>query len=112
MAGAGHHLGGGRSASAGRLPRTGRRDAPAPARAFSRSGEKSPHGRFGAVWGGYGRGSKLSRRGKPHVLVHVSTYQGSILEFRFFEPPYVKVPLVSIPYEEFVNLIVGLVAIW
>ena len=27
----------------------------------------------------YGCGSKLNRRGKPQVLVHVSTYQGSIL---------------------------------
>ena len=33
-----------------------------------------------------GCGSKLERRGKPQVLVHVSTYQGSILEFQFFEP--------------------------
>ena len=29
--------------------------------------------------------SKLSRRGKPQVLGHASTYQGPILEFRFFE---------------------------
>ena len=32
---------------------------------------------FGQV--GYGCGSKLNRRGKPQVVVHVSTYQGSIL---------------------------------
>ena len=39
----------------------------------------------------HGCGSKLNRRGKPQVFVHVSTYQGSILEFRFFEPqPHVS----------------------
>ena len=27
----------------------------------------------------FGCGSKLTRRGKPRVLVHVYTYQGSIL---------------------------------
>ena len=42
----------------------------------------------------YGCGSKLKRRGKPQVLVHVSTCQGSILEFRFFEPqPCQSTPL-------------------
>ena len=40
----------------------------------------------GAIGASNGCGSKLSRSGKPRVLVHVSTYQGSILEFRFFEP--------------------------
>ena len=36
----------------------------------------------------FGCGSNLNKRGKPQVLVHVSTYRsGSILEFRFFEPP-------------------------
>ena len=34
----------------------------------------------------FGCGSKLKGRGKPQVVVHVSTYQGSILEIRFFEP--------------------------
>ena len=33
----------------------------------------------------FGRGSKLNRRGKPQVLVHVSTYQGSML-VPVFEP--------------------------
>ena len=30
--------------------------------------------------------AQLNRSGKPQVVVHVSTYQGAILEFRFFEP--------------------------
>ena len=34
----------------------------------------------------FGCGSKLKRRGKGQVLVHVSTYQGFILEFRLLEP--------------------------
>ena len=35
----------------------------------------------------HGCGSKSNRRGKPQVLVHVSTLPGQpILEFRFFEP--------------------------
>ena len=38
--------------------------------------------------------NKLNRRGKPQVLVHVSTYQGSVLEFRFFDPqPYGEFPI-------------------
>ena len=36
---------------------------------------------------GLGCGSKFNRRGKPRVLVHVSTYQGSTLVFRVFEAP-------------------------
>ena len=49
-------------------------------------------GELGAGFGEYQLGvtngfSKLNdRRGQPQVLAHVSTYQGSILEFRFFEP--------------------------
>ena len=32
---------------------------------------------------------RLNRRGKPRVLVHVSTYQGNPFWYRFFEPhPY------------------------
>ena len=31
-------------------------------------------------------GSKLNRRGRPQVLVHVSTYQGNPFWHRFFEP--------------------------
>ena len=33
-----------------------------------------------------GCGSKLNRRGKPQVLVHFSTCQGSIVEYRLFDP--------------------------
>ena len=39
---------------------------------------------------GIGRGSKLNRRGKPQVLVQLSTCQGSILEFRFSEPQSIQ----------------------
>ena len=39
----------------------------------------------------FGCGSKLSRRGKPQILVHVSTYQGSISVPVFVEPrPFVQ----------------------
>ena len=47
---------------------------------------------FLGLWGAafFGCGSELNRRGKPQVLDHVSTYQGFILEYRFFEPqPFV-----------------------
>ena len=33
-----------------------------------------------------GCGSKLNRRGKPQVLIHVSTYQGNPFWYRYFEP--------------------------
>ena len=57
-----------------------------------------------------GCGSKLNRRGRPQGLVHVSTYQGSILEFRFFEPQPsgtgfiagLSHSIASIPLQEFV----------
>ena len=46
-------------------------------------------------WGSkciYGHGSKLNRRGKPQVLVHVSTCQGNSFWHRFFEPqPYIYI---------------------
>ena len=34
----------------------------------------------------FGSGSKSNRRGKPQVLVHVSTYQGNPFWYWFFEP--------------------------
>ena len=45
----------------------------------------------------YGCGAKLNRRGKPQVLVHVSTYQGSILVPFFWSHSLMNQWLLHIP---------------
>ena len=51
---------------------------------LSLKGNKKDITTFGGTTSGCG--SKLNRKGKPQVLVHVSICQGSILGTHFFEP--------------------------
>ena len=56
----------------------------------------------------HGCGSKLNRRGKPQVLVHVSTYQVNPFWYRLFEPqPHVSLAVCRVVSKRVHQLLVS-----